>query len=383
MNRQLLAVVIAVIGCAAEGWARQAEMGISGMTDTTSPASTATFNGVRTKRVCFTAHNGPDPIPVPVTGTLFHHGAYTPDTSVILAVHGLTSVRSFWDGGPLGPRAGSMARDLARAGYVVITYDRIGYGESPYHRPEGSGYAVTLDNALGALREIVTQIKAGTYTETKGTCAAGAGTPARFGSRDIVLAGHSAGGYLVASYAGLYRDVRGIIPIGASTQGPSNEFGGTVFVPWILPQTAADDYAMFFPPHESGVSPECVRFFFNVPGERSDVVCANENRVPTPSGEFASIVPFTHETALRIRQIGPQTPALIIFSDHDRIFKGPEEADSNDPDHQTPEIEYWRQNCGCPVSSFTQTDSGHAFMFEENVSQTSRAIAAWMRSIGL
>ncbi len=67
-------------------------------------------DGVKTETICFSAHNDADPVVVPITGTLFHHGAYNPSSKVTVAVHGFGSDRSVWDGGPLSHELGLMSR---------------------------------------------------------------------------------------------------------------------------------------------------------------------------------------------------------------------------------------------------------------------------------
>ncbi len=280
----------------------------------------------------------------------------------------------------------SFARALARAGYVVITYDGLGYGQSPYIRGPGAGFNITMDNQLAILREIIIQIQNGSYTKTTTTCSSG--TPAKIGFKNIILTGHSAGASIIESYAGLYHDVKAIIPMAFSNDGLSRALQNN-FLSWVIPNAnSGHDYITIFPPSPNGsVSPECVNFFFYKPGVKPPIynsVCTNQNLIPTPAGEFFTFNEFsTNKTHERIKSIG-NLPVLLVFADHDRIFLGPEEANPPiDPDTQSSEIAYWKKNCECDFSTITQDSSGHMLMFHRSFHSTTKAIVDWLRSRGL
>ena len=360
-------------------------------------ASALLFGDVSRKTVCFTVHNGTDPVASTVTGTLYRgRGRFNADTPVVIASHGAAGNRSVWDVSMMDALDGerlleeiSFAPVLARAGYAVITYDRLGYGQSPYH---GSGYDLVADNHVGMLHEIVTQVRGGSYRLQSGDSCDPAGSAPAFGSDTIVLAGHSFGGFMVSSYAGLYHDVAAIIPMGSATTGFANEFITNVFVPWIATQVALDDYFVFFPPNPNGpVSEECLRFLFYTPGADPDVyntICDNDRMgvdtlLPTPSGEIITLPQFALvDTRERIKSIG-DIPVLLAYTDHERFFKGPAEASADDPDVQTPELQYYRDNCGCDVSLFRQRHAGHMFFWHPSAWQTSVAVVAWLRWHGI
>lgn len=94
----------------------------------------------------------------------------------------------------------SVARGLARAGYVVVTYDPLGYHRSSYDLPQG-GRLLSLGAHRGMLHEIVEQLRGGDYG-TDGNCFARDGAMARVGSGRVVLMGHSTGAAIVGGYAG-------------------------------------------------------------------------------------------------------------------------------------------------------------------------------------
>ena len=76
----------------------------------------------------------------------------------------------------------SVARSLARAGYVVISYDRLGFARSPYR---GAGKSVTSPNQQAMLHEVVGAVRGGTYALGRGmSCAkTQAARPERPGSQ--------------------------------------------------------------------------------------------------------------------------------------------------------------------------------------------------------
>lgn len=354
--------------------------------------------GVSRTTVCFTVHNGTDPVASTVTGTLYRRGAtFDSTTPAVVLAHGLAGDRSVWDISMAAPLAQStnlasisFAPSLARAGYAVITYDRLGYGQSPYH---GLGKEITADTQTGMLHEIVTQVHDGTYRVlSRGTNCAEAGRAPSFGSDTVVIGGHSFGGFMVSSYAGLYHDVAAVIPMGSSTRGTSNEAINDLVIPWLLPQAIANDYVRFFPPNPNGpTSPECLRFFFYTDGADPEVyntICDNDHiGVDTvrliPSGEILSQPKFAEvDTPERIRSIG-DIPVLLAYADHERFFKGPEEATADDPDVQTPELAYYQENCGCDVSMFDQEQSGHMFLWHRSAAETAGFVIGWLKSHGI
>ena len=132
---------------------------------------------MRTDDVCFTVHNQGDPVASRVYGVRYYVGVPDEKTKAIILVHGNSVTHAFWD----TREDFSVARRLAGAGYLVIAYDRLGYAKSPYIRPRGAGYALTLHSQRVMLHEMVTQVKAGSYTFGRdGTCATGSGPAAGF-----------------------------------------------------------------------------------------------------------------------------------------------------------------------------------------------------------
>src|SRR4051794_15259321 len=147
-------------------------------------------NGIKTQTVCFTVHNPGDPVAVPVTGTRFSQYSFAaqhPQDRVLLLLHGAVETREIFDGGKAGVDVdGSFARLLAHEGYIVVTVDRVGYGDSPY---AGSARALNFNGYVEMTHEIITQIHDGTYTIKDGE-SCGSGPTVDVGSESVVLGGH-------------------------------------------------------------------------------------------------------------------------------------------------------------------------------------------------
>src|SRR5689334_20468812 len=130
-----LGVALLTSACSADG---DVVLGNASQQEGTNPY------GVKSEDICFTAHNAG--ASVALTGTRFSLSAWPslkPTDRVILLIHGAVETREIFDGGKAGVGVdGSFARELAKAGYIVVTVDRAGYGESPYSGP-GGGLALS------------------------------------------------------------------------------------------------------------------------------------------------------------------------------------------------------------------------------------------------
>jgi pimeloyl-ACP methyl ester carboxylesterase len=324
--------------------------------------------------VCFTVNNVGDPIPSTVRGTLFRSRTRLRSRSTALLLqHGAVSERSAWSGGaPVIGGTHDTARSLARRGYAVFAIDRLGYGDSPYERPPGSGSLLTPDGYIEMTHQMVTQIRAGTYTDC-------AGKAAGRGAAHVVLSGFSSGAAIVEGYATRYHDIDGIIPMAWSNQ-PELSAAFQTLVDVLVPQLAAGrDYVEFFLDGADGYSEFCERFLFYAPGMRDDALeqlCGPdyyaETAWPTPGAEGVNLnVPVG-----TIGKVGP-TPVLLVFSDRDAAFPGPEHRGS-DPDVVTPEIAMWRNGCNCEVSVYSQPKAGHVGLFHRTSKRLTNRILAWL-----
>jgi pimeloyl-ACP methyl ester carboxylesterase len=327
--------------------------------------------------VCFTVNNPGDPIASTVRGTLFRSGGrlHSPSTALLLQ-HGAVAERSAWSGGaPVVDGTHDMARSLARAGYAVFAIDRLGYGESRYERPPGSGFLLTPDGYIEMTHQMVTQIRAGSHTDC-------AGNAAGRGAARVVLSGFSSGAGIVEGYATRYHDIDGIIPMSWSNQ-PELSTAFRTLIDVLAPQLAAGkDYVEFFTDGADGYSEFCEEFLFYSPGMRRgalEQLCGldyyAETAFPTPSGE-ATLPALQAATIAAIGNVGP-TPVLLVFSDRDAAFPGAEHRGA-DPDVVTPEIAMWRNGCNCDVSVYVQKNAGHVGLFHKTGKQVTKRILGWL-----
>jgi alpha-beta hydrolase superfamily lysophospholipase len=336
-------------------------------------------HGVKTvaDEVCFTVNNLGDPVASTVRGTLFRSNKRVRSGSTALLLqHGAVSERSAWSGGaPVIEGTHDTARSLAGRGYSVFAIDRLGYGDSPYERPPGSGLLLTPDGYIEMTHQMVTQIRAGSYTDC-------AGEAAGRGAAHVVLSGFSSGAGIVEGYATRHHDIDGIIPMAWSNQ-PQLSAAYQEIVGAVVPQLAAGkDYLELIIDGGDGYSESCERAFFYPRGVRDDALkqlCGRDYYAqtawPTPSGE-AALPALQATTAATIRKVGP-TPALLVFSDRDALFPGPDHR-ATDPDVVTPEIAMWRHGCNCEVSVYIQPNAGHAGLFHRTSRKVTEKILDWL-----
>src|SRR5947209_12328166 len=126
-------------------------------------AATAGSGSLSIQTVCFTVYNTGDPTPSTLYGLRYTYG-HTPDsTPAIVLVHGIASSTANWDFTP----SWSVARRLALAGFVVISYDRLGFAKSHYDRPKGGDLLLTT-NQRDILHQVVGEVKTANYPIAQG-----------------------------------------------------------------------------------------------------------------------------------------------------------------------------------------------------------------------
>jgi pimeloyl-ACP methyl ester carboxylesterase len=326
---------------------------------------------------CFTVHNIGDPIPSTVRGTLFRSSKNRRARSTALLLqHGAVSERSAWSGGaPVIEGTHYMARSLAKRGYAVFAIDRLGYGDSPYERPPGSGSLLTPDGYIEMTHQMVTQIRAGSHTNC-------AGKATGRGAARVVLSGFSSGAAITMGYSTRYHDIDGIIPMSWSNQ-PQLSAAFQELLGVLVPQLAGSkDYVEFFLDGADGYSEFCERLLFYPPGVKAgtlEQLCGPdyyaETAFPTPSGEGA-LPALQARTIATIGNVGP-TPVLLVFSDRDALFPSAEHH-GTDPDIVTPEIAMWRNGCNCQVSVYFQRNAGHVGLFHRTSKSVINRILHWL-----
>jgi pimeloyl-ACP methyl ester carboxylesterase len=321
---------------------------------------------LRVDTVCFSVHNGSDTQASTLFGRRYRFGRTTSRTPAIVLVHGVASSTANWD---FLPRL-SVARSLARAGYVVISYDRLGFARSPYR---GAGKSVTSPNQQAMLHEVVGAVRGGTYALGRGmSCAkTQAARPQR--SRRVVIIGHSAGGGIVEGYPGTYHDVAAMVQADWSSFPPLSGAPAPTAPPEVGQQLAAGkDYISFFANRQ-----ECESFNQYKPGvvpRAIQIACDPRHFIVTPSGEFLGFDALGKHNLAAIKSTG-DIPVLLTWGDHDYIFP---------PDSAAAEYKYWVDNCGgCDVTASFYPRTGHLFMVHRSLTDWLRDVTGWLRSRGI
>ena len=250
---------------------------------------------LRVSTVCFPVT---DPLGLPRTlyGKRYTTPTATSSTPAIVLVHGIASSTANWDFSP----SWSTARALATAGYVVYSYDRLGYARSSYFDVPGGGETLTTREHRRMLHEVVQDVKTGGYaTSASDDCAAA--TPGGTRNPTVAILGHSAGGWIVAGYPGTYHDVAAMIQtsIFATTDGAaaasdqSSQGGG------FDPNPNHPDYFDFF--HQRS---DCESFNVYPPGAVQSVVdiACTPPFIPSPYGEITDLRPSSPRTTSRSRR---------------------------------------------------------------------------------
>lgn len=339
-----------------------------------SASAVSAVSAVSAETVCFDATvRGPGvERPITIVGTRFTGPGFSSSTTSIVLLHGGAMDRSVWDvdvGGEPSP-----ARALAAAGYALFAIDRPGNGESNYAGPAGD---LTPDAQAGVVRDVVSLIRSGSYRVTADACPAE--TKAPFGTARVVVAGHSFGAGIAQLYAVTYHPADGLISMGWSNHGLSTGITERLLVRCMLPQVAQNKEYLDFCPGPNGYSETCIYLAFHRPGAAEgdpERLCANDALGRSPAGEVRGIGKAFLSNLAGIPAVG-DIPVILQFSEFDSFFAGDGAEDS-----QGREEAYWRGNCGCRLSVFTQPDAGHVWMYHTRHPETTAAIVAWLAASG-
>jgi pimeloyl-ACP methyl ester carboxylesterase len=353
---------------------------------TNAPRPTAS-GPVNTTTACFTA-TGPDGRSYPIYSKRFTTGKPAAKTPAIVLVHGVATNASSWDLLPTW----SVARSLARAGYVVVAYDRLGYRNSPY---AGDPALLTVSAQQSVLHDVVGSVRLGDYTVgDKETCPTGGTRKSAIRSDQVAIVGHSSGGFITSSYPGRFRDVDAMVQANApSGLTSTNPPGNAAVLSATAPEAhgvESDKYGPVGDPSDDGPPPAAPRGYTNAlpdratceefnlwrAGARADAstpLCNPANSSPTPEAETRSYFAQAPVNNVLIRRTG-DIPVLLAGADHDAIMPG--EANAL-------ELAAWKSNCGCDVSQFIVNETGHAFMAHESLATWVHNVIRWLSSRGL
>jgi pimeloyl-ACP methyl ester carboxylesterase len=292
-------------------------------------------------------------------------------TPAIVLVHGIASSTENWDFSPTW----SVARALAAAGYVVYSYDRLGYAASSYFSQPGGGATLTTAAHRDELHQIVGEVQHGSYTTTAGTSCAPRHRPGTVRSNKVVIIGHSAGGWIVAGYPGEHHDVAAMIQADingsdaqppAGTPAPPSSTGGG-----FTPDPSHPDYFQFFQTRQN-----CQDFNTYPPGEVAYVVqvACTPPFLDSPFGEITDLAAMYAENDASIAKIGPTIPVLLTSG----------EQDTTDPTVDADaDYAYYKQHCGCNVTQVLLPNTAHLFMVHKSLPTWLNDVVSWLRAKGI
>jgi pimeloyl-ACP methyl ester carboxylesterase len=300
-----------------------------------------------------------------------NRGRVDPSTPAIVLVHGIASSTENWDFSPTW----SVARALAAAGYVVYSYDRLGYAKSNYFSQPGGGTTLTTAAHRAELHQIVGEVKSGRYTTTHGSDCSAPQHPSTVHNSRVVIIGHSAGGWIVAGYPGEHHDVAAMIqadidgsnaqpPPGTPPPTPSTGGGFT-------PDPAHPDYFEFFQTRQN-----CEDFNTYPPGEVAYVVqiACTPPFLDSPFGEITDLATMFPENDASISMIGPSIPVLLTSGAEDATDP-PVDADAD--------YAFYKQNCECDVRQVLLPNTAHLFMVHQSLPIWLNDVVDWLSAKGV
>lgn len=318
---------------------------------------------MRVTSVCLPATN-PNGTRSLLYGQRFSDGRVTRATPAIVLVHGIASSTENWDFSPTW----SVARALASAGYLVFSYDRLGYAKSSYFNVPGGGYTLTTQAHRAMLHNVVTDVKTGAYRLARGGKCTGATKPGNTHNPRVVIIGHSAGGWIVAGYPGEYHDVAAMIQndISGSTGGSAtpplgNSQGGS-----FNPDPKHPDYFVFFQ-----TSQDCYEFNTYAPGLVRYVakIACKPPFLDSPFGEITDLPAMYAQNDIYIANIGPKIPVLLSSGAQDTTDP-PATADAD--------YSYYKAHCGCHVTQIMLARTAHLFMVHRSLPRWVDYVVGWL-----
>lgn len=371
--------------------------------------------------VCFTVHNpggvvlpgGPalpaDPVARRVIGERFQAPGSDP-TRVIVLVHGHGWWQNEWD---LRPDF-SIARNLARKGFLVISYDRLGNGASTYALPQRE--TLTFGGQRTMLHEVIEQLRGTSVRRGNEPNPCAGVRPAGVGANPkVILVGHSQGALLVNGYPGQYgpadpghidallEDGNGGCAPGAPCPIPGLGARAHEIVARDLSTNFGRDFNLGFTagsydpylawqPKVKYIDPaNCIEATFGQlwPEATSADALVNEacnppNHETVPYNEFVSTSALTDN----LPAVDPHLPVLLTFADHDGLHPdraNPDDAPCNaDPNHDVgcrqPFVDKWRSACPCGphVTEWTLRNAGHSIALDLSMPSFTDKVASWL-----
>ena len=303
-------------------------------------------------------------------GQRFTDGPTSSLTPAIVLVHGIASSTENWDFSPTW----SVARALASAGYVVFSYDRLGYAKSSYYSQPGGGFTLTTQAHRTMLHDVVGDVKTGRYRIASSGDCSGATIPAGTQNRTVVIIGHSAGGWVVAGYPGEYHDVAAMIQAdisGSAGGSAASPLGGSSSGGGFTPDPSHPDYFEFFQTTQN-----CLDFNTYPPGvvQYAANIACTPPFLDSPYGEIADLGAMYAENDAYISMIGPSIPVLLTSGEEDT---------TDPPSSADADYAYYKAHCGCDVSQVLLPNTAHLFMVHQSLPTWVDDVVNWLTAHGL
>src|SRR5580704_3663687 len=366
---RVVAGLIAAFALALVCWAGPAEAFTLPVTGPSNAPRMVFKNKMAVTSVCLPVTNPAGGRSV-LYGQRFIDGPVSATTPAIVLVHGIASSTENWDFSPTW----SVARALASAGYVVFSYDRLGYAKSSYYAQPGGGYTLTTQAHRAMLHDVVGDVKTGGYRIASSSDCSGATIPANTQNRTVVIIGHSAGGWVVAGYPGEYHDVAAMIQTdisgsaGGSTTSP---LGGSSSGGGFTPDPNHPDYFEFFQTTQN-----CLDFNTYTPGVVPYVanIACTPPFLDSPFGEIADLGAMYAENDAYISMIGPSIPVLLTSGEEDT---------TDPPSSADADYAYYKAHCGCDVTQLLLPNTAHLFMVHKSLPTWVDDVVNWLTAHGL
>ncbi len=326
-------------------------------------------------RMVFDTHMQVTSVCLPVTnpaggqsilyGQRFADGPVTASTPAIVLVHGIGSSTENWDFSPTW----SVARALASAGYLVFSYDRLGYAKSSYFDHQGGGETLTTAAHRAMLHDVVGDVRSGGYQIAPGGDCGAPTTRADTMSQRVIIIGHSAGGWVVAGYPGQYHDVAAMIETdisGSAGGSGSSPLGGNSSGGSFTPDPSHPDYFEFFQTTQN-----CLDFNTFTPGIVQYVVAiaCKPPFLDSPYGEITDLGAMYAQNDASIAMIGPSIPVLLTSGDEDT---------TDPPSAAMADYAYYKAHCGCDVTQYLLPATAHLFMVHRSLSTWVDEVVTWL-----
>jgi pimeloyl-ACP methyl ester carboxylesterase len=266
----------------------------------------------------------------------------------LLLVSGATYGSAYWDLTP----ALSVVQAEAKAGFSVLTYDRLGIGQST--KPAST--LLTVQSDADVLHQLVQAARAGRLGQTV--------------FATILTVGHSLGSGIVLTEAATAQDVQGVVVTGfAHYFDPT---GGASFQGALWPAQSEPRADLQATPPGYFTTQPGKRSIFYYNGDATVIATDEATKQTVTDGELTSFPSVVTDGGATSQQI--RVPVLGLVGDHERFFCSAVGC----PEAAT-EGQYYSAAATFQMQVIKNT--GHALATQASSPQTSAIIAGWAWSV--